>query len=180
MILFIDTETTGLPGPLGNPLELQPRIIEIYAALTNNKGKIKKEFETLIDPGIPIPDFITKITHIDQTMVYGQPRFKDIAKDFARFCKKANTMVAHNLPFDHRMFEIEYERIGRPLPLPKDLFCTVEQSMHIKGFRLKLMEIHQLATGLPEIPGAHRARNDVKAMIKAWKWLKEQTHGLDK
>ena len=174
MILFVDTETTGLPLPCGTPIDLQPRLIEVYCCLTNKKGKIKQEFETLIDPEIPIPDFITKITHIDQAMVIGKPKFQDIAKPLSKMFKKADEMVAHNLMFDYTMFEIEYQRNGLKMPDPGKLFCTVEQSMHIKGFRLKLQELHQLATGLPEIPGAHRAKNDVMAMIKCWQWLKEQ------
>jgi len=174
LIIFLDCETTGLPLPMGTDIILQPHITEIYAALTTSKGKIKAEFETLINPGVPIPDFITKITGIDDMTLIDEPPFIDIAREFESFMGKAKTMVAHNLMFDKTMIDLEYQRIGKQSPTPKNLFCTVEQSMHIKGYRLHLKELHQLATGLPEIPGAHRAKNDVLAMIKCWKWLREQ------
>lgn len=174
MIIFTDTETTGLPLPLPAKLELQPHITEIYAALTDDNGNIVKEFETLVNPEVPIPDFITKITGIDNMTVINEPTFNDIHKKLTKFFRKADTLVAHNLSFDKGLFDFEYQRLGfEKSPLPVNLFCTVEQSMHIKGFRLRLKELHEMVTGLPEIPGAHRAKNDVLAMIKCWKWLKE-------
>ena len=52
-------------------------------------------------------------------------------------------------------------------------FCTLEQSMHIKGHRLKNSELYTIATG-KEIENAHQAKADVLATYESYKWLNDQ------
>ena len=71
-ILF-DTETTDLIHNHAIPLDQQPRIIEIYAMKIQlpadsfgsaEEWQFVDEFESFINPGIPITEEITSITSI--------------------------------------------------------------------------------------------------------------------
>ena len=174
-IIFLDTETTNLTESIGVPLEYQPYIIEICCIRTNWKAtKIKGRFQSYIRPPIPIPTFITKITGIDDYKVMDSPNFKEILPDLQQLFLGAYTMVAHNLSFDRSLIYFELLRIAKEcsFPWPPDHFCTVEQSMFLKGFRLKLNELYHLATEKQSIQNAHSAEGDTLALIDCYKFLK--------
>lgn len=90
-LVYLDIETTGL-----NPLK-GAKIVEI--AMLRLKGGAEERFETLINPGQPIPAESSKIHFIYDEMVAGSPYFKDIAKDIVEFIG-ASTVVCHNAAFD--------------------------------------------------------------------------------
>jgi DNA polymerase-3 subunit epsilon len=56
-------------------------------------------FETLVDPGRPIPPASTRVHGIDDAAVRGAPDPATATRDFHRFCAGA-VLVAHNAPFD--------------------------------------------------------------------------------
>ncbi|MCP3685789.1 MAG: 3'-5' exonuclease [bacterium] len=169
-----DTETTGLLKAEGTDIMLQPYITEIYAAQIDDSGKIVTELETLVKPPIPIPDFITKKTGISDYDVKDAPEFHEIYRNLVNVFFKSHTMIAHNLPFDLGMIVYELRRMGKEhdFPYPPMKFCTIEQSMHIKGHRLKNAELYEIATG-KTLEDAHRAKNDVLATYESYKWLME-------
>lgn len=173
MIVVFDLETTGLPEAEGNDDSVQPHIIEIYAAKMNDKGDIVAELETFVKPPIPIHKIITKITGITDADVCSAPTFPQIYRNLVNIFFGCHTMVAHNLPFDKGIIIFELRRIGKEyhFPYPPINFCTIEQSMHIKGHRLKNGELYEIATG-NQIEGAHRAKVDVLATYESYKFLK--------
>lgn len=177
IITFADTETTGLLRPAGSHLNNQPYTIEVCAIQTNHKLKTIKEIDTLIRPPIPIPEHITRITGIDDNMVKGAPSFSEVFKPLKKMLKESDILVLQNYRFDHGMFTNDAARLGKKFKFPKGRFCTVEQSMYIRGRRLKLSELYQMATGKPEIVGAHRARKDTLATIAVYKWLMKLAKG---
>jgi len=170
-----DTETTGLLKPEGNDEAIQPHIIEIYAIQVDGNGKILLELNTLIKPPIPIPEFITKINGISNNDVKDSPTFVEVYREVADVFFGSHSSVAHNETFDRGMLINELKRIGKEFhfPYPPISFCTVEQSMHLKGYRLKNSELYKLATG-KEIINAHQAKADVLATWESYKWLKSQ------
>jgi DNA polymerase III epsilon subunit-like protein len=172
MITIWDTETTGLILPKGNDLSVQPHIIEIYAIQVDDEGKIAKELHTLIKPPISIPGFITKINTISDYDVRDAPVFSEVYKKICEVFFESHTSVAHNESYDRGMLINELKRIGKEFnfPYPPISFCTVEQSMWVKGFRLKNGELYKIATG-KEIIDAHQAKNDVLATYESYKWL---------
>jgi DNA polymerase-3 subunit epsilon/ATP-dependent DNA helicase DinG len=89
--IALDLETTGF-------FPESDRIIEIGAVLARD-GEIVDTFQTLIDPGRPISPEITRITHIDDEMVRGQPRFADVAAALEQFVGD-RPVVGHNVDFD--------------------------------------------------------------------------------
>jgi len=172
MITLFDTETTGLLQAEGNDLSVQPHIIEIYAVQINDNGEIVNEIETFVKPPIPIPKFITKITGITDQDVENAPIFLEAYGQILPVFWKSHTVIAHNLTFDEGMLVNELKRIGKEFsfPYPPTKFCTIEQSMHIKGYRLKNGELYKIATG-KELVNAHRAKSDVMAMYESYKFL---------
>lgn len=172
-ITIFDQETTGLLKAKGSDILHQPYLTEIYAMQVDNKGNLIKEFETLIKPPIPIPNFLEKQIGITNEMVNTAPTFIQIYKKIIEVFFRSHTIVSHNLSFDEGVLINELKRIGKEhhFPYPPIKFCTVEQSMHIKGYRLKNGELYTIATG-KEMVGAHRAKADVLATYESYKWLK--------
>jgi len=170
---IFDQETTGLLRPEGSDERLQPHLTEIYAMQVNKKGELIREFESLIKPPIPIPTFLEKQIGITNEMVKNAPTFIEVYKEIMKVFFCSHTVVAHNLTFDEGVLIHELRRIGKEhhFPYPPIKYCTVEQSMHIKGHRLKNSELYKIATG-KEIIGAHRAKVDVMATYESYKWLK--------
>lgn len=174
-MLFIDNETTGLLKPELADLNLQPYITEICIIKTDKNFNFIDEINTLVDPGVPIPEIITKITGITDNMVKGKPKFIDLYHTIADFMLGETGIVAHNAPFDLGILRYSLRRIGMEynLPWPKHHICTVEKSRHIENKMIKLSRLHELATGKPH-EGAHRAQADVYALIRCYKWLVEE------
>src|SRR5690606_34466654 len=90
-LVAIDLETTGL-----NPS--YDRIIEI-GAVKFQGDEVLGEYQTLVDPGTPISDFITQLTGISDEVVAGAPSIRDVIPDLRSFIGSA-TLVGHNVNFD--------------------------------------------------------------------------------
>jgi len=175
MITIFDQETTGLLKAKGSDILHQPYLTEIYAMQVDEKGNLIREFETLIKPPIPISTFLEKTVGITNEMVVNAPSFLQIYKKIIEVFFCSHTVVAHNLSFDEGVLIYELKRIGKEyhFPYPPIKFCTIEQSMHIKGHRLKNSELYKIATG-KDMVGAHRAKADVMATYQSYLWLKKQ------
>ena len=89
--VVFDIETTGF-SPVSN------RIIEIGAVKVVN-GEIADKFSTFVNPQVPIPYHIEKLTGINDSMVMDAPVIEEVLPQFMEFCKDA-VMVAHNASFD--------------------------------------------------------------------------------
>lgn len=175
-MIIIDKETTGLLKPSANNLSEQPHDIEIYALKLDENFEFVDEFESFVNPMIPIEPHITKITGIDDTMVATAPTFPTLYPELCDLFLGEKEVVAHNVSFDMGMMWVELSRMEREyhFPWPSVWTCTVEKSFHIKNRRMKLSELHELATGTPHKEGAHRARADVHALARCYKWMKEE------
>ena len=175
--IVLDCETTGLPEPEIVDLNQQPYITEIYCAKLDENLEQIDEFETFVKPTyngntIPIPEHITKITGIDDSMVSDAPEFIQIYKPLAEFFQGVDTIVAHNLPFDINMLINELGRhdLEFKFPWPMNWVCTVEASHPIYNKRMKLGALYQHCTG-NFLQGAHRAKNDALPLIEIYRWL---------
>ena len=185
IVSIFDTETTGLMKAKDAPLSLQPYITEIYCAkfevdFENKKMKFKGDFESFVRPPIPIEPLITKITGIDDKMLddaEAKP-FALIWHDLSKFYTGVDVNIAHNLRFDENVLETELRRIDKvtSFPWPRIKFCTVDKTTHFKGKRIKLGILHEMATGREHKEGAHRAKADVAALSRCFKWLLEEDY----
>lgn len=184
IVVAFDTETTGLIKPDVMHIKDQPQIIELYMAklVHRSDGVIEKidEIETYLKPEKEFNEsVITKITGIDNSMVRNAPTFLSMFREIAEFHVGVHAWVAHNCAFDAAMMANEISRIGQIIhfPFPPEHICTVQKTLHIEQRRLTLSNLHKELFG-EDFPNAHRAKNDVEAMIRCYKeiikrgWIK--------
>ena len=174
--VVFDTETTGLPNADAAPIETQPRIIEFAAVKLDEKFKEVGRLEFICNPEIEINDIIRRITGLTTNDVCDKPLFSAFLKPLVEFFLGVEKVYAHNLAFDLSMMKFELIRLGKvtAFPWPPVQICTVEKSMSIRGHRLNMQKLHNLATGKDHIEGAHRAMVDVMALVECVKWLNKE------
>lgn len=175
MIIW-DTETTGLPKPETCPLDEQPRIIEYAGIKLDDKTlKEKGRMEFICNPGIKLDEVITKITGLADRDLEDKPPFVAFYPKLVDFYLGERSMVAHNLPFDRSLLTFDLMRIDclTKFPWPPKHICTVEASMGVRGYRLKLELLHEIVTGMKH-KDAHRAMNDVEALVTCVRWLRKE------
>lgn len=164
--LVFDTETTGLIRNGVLPLDRQPEIVEFYGCYVDlESGKIIKELERVFKPSRKMGDDVIKIHGITNEMVEKAPPFAAFAREIMEFIEGADVVIAHNLSYDLEIVELECcKRLGEAIAWPRKL-CTVEQTAHLKGYRLSLTVLHEMLFG-EKFPSAHRARHDVIALTR--------------
>lgn len=172
---IFDTETTGLIKNSGLSLDKQPKIIEFYGELVDDQtGEVLEEVEFLANPGFNLEEIITKITGLTDADLACERPFSYNAEKVINVMRKAEEVVAHNLAFDLQLVNFEMRRIGVDLNFwPEKRTCTVEKTEHLKGHRLRLTDLHHLLFGEP-FDGAHRARQDVKALTRCFLELRSK------
>jgi len=154
-------------------------MIEIYACKFDiDSGIISSEFETFVKPSVPVPEFITEITGITNSMLKDAPTFVEIYDDLCKFFLGETILFAHNAAFDVGIIVNELRRYDwqYKFPWPKTHYCTVELTECIKNKRLKLDALFQIAKDGNTRYGQHRARQDVIDMVECIKWMRE--HGF--
>jgi DNA polymerase-3 subunit epsilon len=90
--VVVDLETTG-----GSPHSCE--ITEIGAVKVRGGVRLG-EFQTLVNPGVAIPPFISVLTGISNAMIAGAPRVDTALPAFLEFAGRDAVLVAHNAPFD--------------------------------------------------------------------------------
>ena len=63
------------------------------------EGRIVDKFSSFVNPDVPIPFEIEKLTGINDNMVLDAPKIDRVLPEFLEFCRGA-VMVAHNAGFD--------------------------------------------------------------------------------
>ncbi|MBO0900116.1 DEDD exonuclease domain-containing protein [Cellulomonas sp. zg-ZUI22] len=105
--VVVDLETTG-----GRATE--DAITEIGAVKVRG-GEVLGEFQTLVDPGGPVPPFIQVLTGITTSMLVGAPTIAQVLPSFLEFAR-GSVLVAHNAPFDVGFLRAAAARLDRPWP----------------------------------------------------------------
>lgn len=155
--VVVDLETTGTGAWRGE------RVTEV-AAVGVHRGRVTPLFQSLVNPGRPIPSFITRLTGISDEMVRGAPSFGEIAGELA-FHLADRVFVAHNALFDWSFLEAEYTRIasGDIRRLVPAQVCTVRLARrllrHLPRRNLDAVCAHY---GV-DILHRHRAMGDAEA-----------------
>jgi DNA polymerase III subunit epsilon len=112
----VDVETTGARAFSTD------RITEIAVVVVCG-GRREVVFESLVNPGRPIPPAICAITNITNEMVREAPTFADIC-DRVLEALAGRVFVAHNARFDWNFVNAELRR-ARDLTLDGARLCTV-------------------------------------------------------
>lgn len=166
MYAIIDVETTG-------GYKEGHKITEIAIILFDG-NEIVDRFSSLINPERNIPYTITRLTGITNEMVSAAPKFYEVAKKIIEMTEGA-TFVAHNVFFDYRFIQREFQELGYTYKRPK--ICTVR--MGRKAFPgLKSYSLGRLCQDLGiEIKARHRAMGDCEATAKLFRLILEKNTG---
>jgi DNA polymerase-3 subunit epsilon len=120
MFAIVDIETTG-DHALGNG------ITEI-AIVLHNGVEIEGEYQTLINPLIPIQKYVQSLTGITDAMVATAPLFETVAPHIYNLLKD-RVFVAHNVNFDYSFVKHYLQSAGYNLDVAK--LCTIRLSRKI-------------------------------------------------
>jgi len=189
MILFLDTETTGLPLNWSAPISRVnnwPRMVQLGCQLYDENGNLLEQRNLIVKPvGYTIPIGAVRIHGIttERAKAEGLP-LAEVLEDFRLLLERSSLLVAHNINFDHAIVGAEYYRLINEDPLldfPK--FCTMTSPEVIKHCALpaysprggykwpKLEELHYKLFK-QGISGAHDALVDIAATARCYWELK--------
>lgn len=147
-----DIETTGLKPESCD-------IIEIGAVRLKN-GEITDTFQSFIDDGVVIPQNITKLTGITQSMLEGAPSTREVLERFRAFAE-GSTLVAHNAAFDTGFIAHHGDRFGITFPM------AYADTLMLSRYLLRdVLENHKLDTISEyfaiDMGSHHRADDDAR------------------
>lgn len=167
-----DFETTGMSGR-------QDKVIEI-GMVKIVKGKIKDTFSSFINPGRPIPYFITKLTGITNADVENAPFFDEVYHKMKEFIGDS-VLIAHNLSFDHSFLKNECANAELEFP-PNEAVCTLRLARKIypqfpskslgnltKSLRIRHRDVHR---------GLGDSVATAKILLRMFPTLREE-HNID-
>ena len=152
--VVVDLETTGLrPG--------SSQICEIGAVKVVG-FEIVDEFETLVDPHVPLAAMITSLTGLTDRLLRGAPSAPAAVHDFLTFAGDA-VLVAHNARFDLAFLDRETERLtGSRLAAP--VVDTVALARRLLAGRVPRASLGQLSYFFgTSVQPCHRALPDAQA-----------------
>lgn len=165
----VDLETTG-----GSPADCS--ITEI-GAVKYHGGELIGTFQTLVDPGLPIPPSITVLTGITQAMVIDAPPIETALPSFLEFCGDA-VIVGHNVRFDLSFLNAAAMRLGYGR-LPNKSTDTAALARRLVRSEVRNLRLQSLAAHFrsPVTPN-HRALEDARATAHVFWALLERAGSL--
>lgn len=168
----LDFETTGTSSKTG-------KVIEIGIVKVKNFDIIEN-YSTLINPGIPIPWFITNLTGIANDDLYNAPHFEEIAEEILDFIDES-VITAHNIPFDYNFLKKELTEAEKTVP-PNPTLCTLQMARKLLP-HIPSKSLGNVARYLRiQHKNIHRALGDAtvtaKILIRFLKMLRED-YGVD-
>jgi DNA polymerase-3 subunit epsilon len=110
----VDIETSGSYAAANG-------ITEIAIVIHDGK-QVLHLYETLVNPHVPIPYFIQRLTGIDNAMVATAPSFSEIAGQVNELLQD-KIFVAHNVNFDYSFVKHHLQNAGYDLNTKK--LCTI-------------------------------------------------------
>ena len=102
----LDLETTGLYADRGD------KVIQIGAVKFQGDQVIDR-FDTFVNPGKDIPDFIQRLTGIRPDQVKRAPHFSSVSYDLESFLEN-HPIIGHNISFDLKFLEVEGLSLANP------------------------------------------------------------------
>src|SRR5690606_24618961 len=165
----LDLETTG-----GSAATCE--ITEVGAA-RYRMGEELGAFQTLVNPGVALPPFITVLTGITQAMVVEAPRIEAVLPALIEFIGDA-VVVGHNLRFDLSFLDAAARRLGYPKVSNRTL-DTVALARRLVRPEVRNLKLSTLAGHFrsPVTPN-HRALDDARATAYVLWGLLERAGGL--
>lgn len=153
----LDIETTGLSSKKDHIIEL--------AAVKFKSAKPVEEFCTLVRPVVSIPNNITSLTGITDSMVASAPYIDEIFHKFLCFIGDS-TLVAHNSSFDMRFLNRYAQELGYQInnEVIDTLHLSRKKVPHLNNHKLQNLVWHFNIT----TNGKHRALADSHATAQVY------------
>lgn len=183
MLLFFDTETTGLPlrrNASPDDISNWPRLVQLAWILQDEKCRVIQKYSAIIRPnGFKIPketSDIHGITH-EYALKEGIPP-EDVLNEFCQAVRKSELLIAHNFKFDYPVIYAEFKRCGIPHDMAdKKYVCTMmgtKNLLRIPHPKIRydykwprLEELHRYLFHT-DFKGAHNALTDVEITAKCF------------
>ena len=167
--VVIDLETTGGSPGLNAITEI--------GAMKVQGGQVIGQFQTLINPGVPLPPFITVLTGITEAMLLPAPTIDQIFPQLLEFLgsPEETVLVAHNAQFDISFLKAAASQLQYPWP-KFQVLDTVKIARHtlnrdeVRNFKLATLAEFFKAETTPN----HRALDDVRATVSVLHGLIER------
>ena len=168
-LVFLDLETTGINV-------VTDRIVEIALLKIFPDGREEEKLQR-INPGIPIPQQASAIHGIYDDDVKDAPRFKEVAKLYAKFIEGCDLAGFNSTRFDIPLLTEEFLRVDIDLDLKKHKFIDVQIIFH-------RMEKRTLAAAYKfyiqkDMENSHNAMADTKATYEVLKAQIERYNGIE-
>jgi len=154
--VVLDIESTGVWVE-------KDKIIEI-ALVKIGPDKKKEIFHKKVNPGISIPDAVTKLTGITNQDVQGAPSFREIAGGIFSFIGESDFAGFNVERFDLPLLEREFADAGISFPWQERKIYDAQKVFHLNEKR-DLSAAYQFYCG-KELTGAHSALVDSEAVYE--------------
>ncbi|ASZ12780.1 GIY-YIG nuclease family protein [Chitinophaga pendula] len=165
MYAIVDIETTGGHASANGITEI--------AVFIHNGKEVIEQYDTLVNPGMPIPYYIQSLTGITDEMVATAPAFSEIAPRLANLLQD-KIFVAHNVNFDYSFVKYQLNTEGFELRSKK--LCTVRLGRKIFP-GLPSYSLGNLCRQLQiPIQDRHRATGDAAATVKLFERMLADDH----
>ncbi len=161
-IVPLDIETTGLDSK-------KDSIIEIGAVVFSNSKEIRS-FSSTIYYGTPLPDFIRKLTGIEEEELLKSPPLEEVIEKFKEFLPPYDEtiIIGHNINFDISFIKEVFPEIGHyqiidtltlsRIAYPHSQYHSLEFLIH----KFKIKTDH------------HRAENDARTSYVVYERCREE------
>lgn len=167
--VVVDLETTG-----GSPTACA--ITEI-GAVKYRRGECLGSFQTLVNPGVSIPPFITVLTGITDAMLLPAPRLAEVLPALLEFVG-GSVLVGHNLRFDTSFLDAALVRHGYP-PLVNRRVDTLGLARRLLRDDVVNHKLGTLAHHFDTLAEpSHRALDDASATAEVLHGLIEDAAGF--
>lgn len=165
----LDLETTG-----GSPADAA--ITEVGACKVL-RGEVIGTFQTLVNPGRPVPAFIRLLTGISDELLVEAPAVEAVIPSLLEFLRDS-VLVAHNARFDVGFINVALARLDYP-PLTNRVLDTAILARKVLSGEVPNHKLSTLAGYLRcAHQPTHRAYTDVLATIDVLHHLIERVAGF--
>jgi DNA polymerase-3 subunit epsilon len=155
--VVLDLETTGGAADGAGITEI--------GAVKVRAGERLGEFATLVNPGVPLPPFITVLTGITEAMLRPAPPIEAVLPALLEFLRGA-VLVAHNAPYDVGFLKAACARHGFPWPQIRVLDTAALARRALTRDEVANRKLGTLARFFgASVEPNHRALDDAKATV---------------
>lgn len=165
-----DTETTGL-------YPSNESLVEIAAVRFNLLTGAREYFQSLVNPGKPIPYEAMRVHGISDEMVFDAPKLQQVLPQFFQFIHGA-IPVAHNAPFDIGFISLHSLRaeIQAPeVPILDSCMFSRRVNTEMPSHKLEVLVREMGITG----GTFHRALADAKSCMEVFRLTVGKSCGIN-